>query len=264
MRSNPVKAALARGEHVFGAMLFEAFTPGMPAILAGAGAQFIMFDMEHTAIGFDTIKTQLALCRGLPIVPMVRVPNSEYHFIARVLDAGAMGIMVPMVETREQTEAIVAATRYPPIGRRGAAFGFAHDDYAPGNPADKIRAAHERTMVIPMIETGRGVENLDAIATVKGIDALWLGHFDLTNFLGIPGEFDHPKYVSAVDAIIATCRRHNIAAGFMATDDQWARDYLAKGFRLMAAGLDQFFIRDAVKASIDFMRGCVQEGGTKR
>ncbi len=123
----------------------------------------------------------------------MRVPATEYHFVARALDAGALGVMVPLVDTAEQAQRIVSFTRYPPEGRRGAAFGFAHDDYQGGEVAEKMRAIHERTLVICMIETRAGLENVEAIAAVAGVDVLWLGHFDLTNFLGIPGQFRSPE-----------------------------------------------------------------------
>ena len=101
--------------------------------------------MEHTGAGFETLKPQFALCRALGVAPLVRVPGAEYHFIARALDVGALGVMVPMVDTAEEAARIVACTRYPPEGRRGAAFGFAHDDYQGGDVVEKIAAIHERT-----------------------------------------------------------------------------------------------------------------------
>ena len=98
MRDNPIKQRLSDGGSALGTMVFEFFTPGMAQIAAAAGAEFVLYDMEHSGAGIDTIKAQMAACRGLDIVPMVRVPTTQYHFIARCLDAGAMGIMVPMVE----------------------------------------------------------------------------------------------------------------------------------------------------------------------
>ena len=136
---------------------------------------------------------------------MARVPRGEYHFIARALDIGAFGVMVPMVATAAEAAHIVACTRYPPLGKRGAAFGFAHDDYTGGDVAAKMAALHERTMVIAQIETDEGLRNVEAIAAVAGIDALWIGHFDLTNFMGIPGQFQHPAYLAAVDRVVAAC-----------------------------------------------------------
>jgi 2-keto-3-deoxy-L-rhamnonate aldolase RhmA len=260
MRDNPVKQSLRAGGRAFGAMVFEFFSPGLPQICRNAGAEFVLYDMEHTGLGFETLKTQCALCRGLGIVPMARVPRGEYHFVARALDIGALGVMVPMVGTRAEAEHIVACTRYPPQGRRGAAFGFAHDDYEGGDVAVKIAALHERTLVIAQIETAEGLGNVEAIAAVSGVDALWIGHFDLTNFLGIPGQFQHPAYLAAVDRVVAACTAHGKVPAFLATDVQWARDYAARGFRLMAYGIDQMLLQDALRHGLDVLRAAAQPG----
>jgi 2-keto-3-deoxy-L-rhamnonate aldolase RhmA len=254
LRDNPVKATLAAGGRAYGAMVFEFFSPGIPQICRNAGADFVMFDMEHTGLSFETLKMQVALCRGLGLVPMVRVPRGEYHFIARALDVGAIGIMVPMVGTAVEAAQIVACTRYPPAGRRGAAFGFAHDDYHGGDVAAKMAALHERTMVIPQIETDEGLRNVEAIAAVPGVDALWVGHFDLTNFMGIPGAFEHPDYLAAIARIVDACEAHGKAAGFLALDDEWARAYVAKGFRLLAYGVDQLMLQNALRHGLEVMR----------
>jgi 2-keto-3-deoxy-L-rhamnonate aldolase RhmA len=154
--------------------------------------------------------------------------------------------MVPLVDTREQAERIVSFTRYPPQGRRGAAFGFAHDDYQGGDVMAKMRAIHERTLVICMIETRAGLENVDAIAAVNGVDVIWLGHFDLTNFLGIPGNFSHPQYRDAVKRIAEAARKHGKAAGYMAADAALGREYLGHGYRMIASGTDQGLLQNAI------------------
>jgi len=246
---NTVKDKLAGGGVALGSMVFEFFTPGIARICANAGAEFVMYCMEHTGAGFETLKPQFALCRALGVVPLVRVPATEYHFVARALDVGALGVMVPLVDTREQAERIVSFTRYPPQGRRGAAFGFAHDDYQGGAREDeireKMRAIHERTLVICMIETRAGLENVEAIAAVDGVDVIWLGHFDLTNFLGIPGQFSHPQYRDAVQRIVAAARKHGKAAGYMAASPELGREYLGHGFRMLATGTDQGLLQTA-------------------
>ena len=254
MRANPVKATLAAGGSAYGAMVFEFLSAGLPQICANAGADFVLYDMEHTGLSFETLKTQVALCRGLDVVPMARVPRGEYHFIARALDVGVLGVMVPMVGTAGEAEHVVACTRYPPAGRRGAAFGFAHDDYQGGDVAAKIAAIHERTLVIAQIETGEGLANVEAIAATPGIDALWLGHFDLTNFMGIPGQFRHPDYLAAVKRIVAACEAHGKAPAFLAPDDDWAREYKALRFRLFAYGLDQAMLGNALRHGLDVLR----------
>lgn len=236
------------GEQVLGSMLFEFFSPGVAQILKHAGCEFIIYDMEHTGIGLETIKAQVAHCRGLDVAPMVRVPRGEYHFLARALDIGCHGVMIPMVESVEQAKSIVEATHYPPRGRRGAAFAFAHDDYAPGEPLTKMQAADSRTLVIAQIETERGLENVEAIAAIDGIDVLWVGHFDLTNFLGIPGQFDHPAYTGAITRIVAAGRKHKKGLGYMAADPALARQYKKLGFNMLGAGTDPALLIAGIKS----------------
>jgi 2-dehydro-3-deoxyglucarate aldolase/4-hydroxy-2-oxoheptanedioate aldolase len=235
------------GEMVPGAMVFEFFTPGISQVLKLAGCEYLIYDMEHAGFSIESLKVQVAHCRGTGIAPMVRVPRGEYHFLARALDVGAQGVMVPMVNSAEEARAIAEATRYPPKGRRGAAFSFAHDDYEPGDPAAKMKAADARNLVIAQIETERGLEQVEEIAAVDGIDCLWLGHFDLTNFLGIPGQFDHPTYVAAVKRIVAAGRKHKKALGFMAADPAWARQYRRYGFNMIATGTDHGILMAGVK-----------------
>ena len=254
MRDNAVKKHLAAGGRALGSMVFEFFTPDMPRILANAGAEFALYCMEHTGAGFEMLKPQFSLCRALGVVPLVRVPGTEYDFIARALDCGALGVMVPLVDTAEQAQFIVSCTRYPPAGRRGAAFGFAHDDYQGGDVAEKMRMIHERTLVIAMIETAKGLENVEAIAAVPGVDVLWLGHFDLTNFLGIPGDFSHPKYKEAIKRITSAASRHGKAAGYMAADAALGREYLGHGFRMIATGTDQGMLQEAIRGNIGAWR----------
>jgi 2-keto-3-deoxy-L-rhamnonate aldolase RhmA len=259
MRPNPIKQRIAAGGASYGTMAFEFFTPGLPQICKAAGAEFVLFDMEHSGADIETMKQQISYCRGLDIVPMVRVPATQYHFIARLLDAGAMGIMVPMVETREQAELIVSCTRYPPDGIRGAAFGVAaHDDYLAGPVAETIAAANERTLVICLVETATGIANIDAIAAVPGVDVCWLGHFDLTNFMGIPGQFEHPDYLRAVDKIVQAAAKHGKVAGMMAADEGWARTYLAKGFRILAYGIDHLLLQRALGEGLSRVRDMVK------
>lgn len=250
MRQNAVKQKLKGNEAVFGTMIFEFFTPGIAQIVKAAGADFILFDMEHSGIGIDVVKAQMAACRGLDLVPIVRVPTLQTHFIARCLDMGAMGVMVPMVETAAQAREIVNATRYPPTGRRGAAFGVAHDDYQGGAVAEKIEAANARTMVIALVETAEGIRNVDEIAAVDGVDVVWLGHFDLTNFMGIPAQFQHTDYLAAVEKLIAAAKKHNKTAGVMAADTSWGRDYMAKGFKAIAYGLDLVLFQRALSEGL--------------
>lgn len=236
------------GESVLGALVFEFFTPGIAQILQLAGCEYVLYDMEHTGIGFETLRRQTAACQGLDIVPLARVPRGEYHFLARALDIGMRGVMVPMVESRDEAEAIVEATRYPPVGRRGAAFGFAHDGFLSGPPSEKIARANAEIMVIAQIETERGLAQVDAIAGTDGIDVLWVGHFDMTNFLGIPGEFDNPVFLDALRTVVAAGRRHGKGLAFMPGDAKDARRYKELGFNMLGVGTDHGLLMNGVQS----------------
>ncbi len=254
IRPNPVREKLRRGEAVFGPMVFEFFTPGLMAILGQAGADFVILDMEHSGAGPDTIKVQLAAARGSGVVPIVRVPGSAAHLMAPVLDAGAFGIMVPLVETREQAEAVAGWCRYRPLGRRGLGFSVAHDDYSGGTIPDKVAAANERTLVIALIESEIGIANVDAIVSVPGIDVGWLGQYDLTDSMGRAGDFEHPRVAAAVAALLGACERHGKAAGFLAATVPMALAWRDKGFRCLGYGADVGLFRDALAHGIAALR----------
>jgi 2-keto-3-deoxy-L-rhamnonate aldolase RhmA len=255
MQRNPVADKLRRGETALGIMAFEFFTPGLPQILASAGAEFCIFDTEHSGVGIDVIKQQIAASRGAGLVPMVRVPGTHYHLVAPVLDAGAMGIMVPMVETREQAEKIAAWCRYRPEGVRGLAFNLAHDDYSGGDVVEKMRLANERTLVIALIETKTGIDNVEEILAVPGIDVGWLGHFDLSNSMGITGQFEHPDLVAAADRLLAACKRHGKAPGFLAGSVAVAEAWLHKGVRCLCYGTDVTVFQEALSGALTKLRG---------
>lgn len=247
MAKKTLRQRAMNGETIPGAMVFECFTPGISQMLKLAGCEYVIYDMEHAGFSIPQLKEQCAYCRGLGVAPMVRVPRGEYHFLARALDVGAQGVMVPMVETVAQAHAIAEATHYPPTGRRGAAFGFAHDDYEPGEPAAKMKAADARNLVIAQIETERGLEVVEDIAAVPGVDCLWLGHFDLTNFLGIPGQFEHPLYLAAIKRIVTAGRKHKKALGYLAVDPGLAKQHRKHGFNMIAAGTDHGILMAGVR-----------------
>lgn len=253
MRENPVKRQLAAGGVAVGTMVFEFNSSGIARIAAAAGAQFVLFDMEHTGWSLETIRGLFATCPAT-LVPLVRVPATENHFIARVLDVGAMGVMVPMVESDEQATKIVAAAKYPPIGRRGAAFGVAHDEYAPGDLREKMNSANREVLLIAQIETAAGLENVERIAAVEGIDVLWVGQFDLTNSLGIPGDFACPQFQDAMRRIVAAADAHGKATAYMVTNEAEARARLQEGFRCLSFGGDIWIYQTALKSGIEMVR----------
>ena len=255
MRANAVKRTLLAGGVSLGTMVFEFSSSGIGRIVASGGAEFVVYDMEHTGWGLDTVRSLLATTRTADVVPIVRVPATQYHFLARTLDVGARGLMVPMVESAEQAQLIVQSSRYPPAGRRGAAFAVAHDDYEGGDMAAKMRSANEEILLIAQVETAAGVDHVEAIAAVDGIDVLWLGQFDLVNSLGIPGQFSHPRFVSAVERVLAACRRYNKVAAVLVMSVEEGQAMLAQGFRCLAYGGDIWLYQAALRQGITALRG---------
>jgi 2-keto-3-deoxy-L-rhamnonate aldolase RhmA len=254
MRPNPVRQALARGGTAFGMMAFEFFTPGLFPSAERAGADFIVLDMEHSGVGPDTMKAQFAFARGTQVAPYVRVPGLAYHLIAPMLDAGALGIMVPLVETAEQAREIVAACRYRPEGRRGLGFSVGHDDYSGGDVTAKISVANQRTLVIALIESDKGISNADAIMAVPGIDVGWLGHYDLTDSMGFAADFARPEFATSVARLVTACNKNGKAAGFLAGDIATALDWRAKGFRCLCYGTDVGLFRDGLEHGLTALR----------
>jgi 2-keto-3-deoxy-L-rhamnonate aldolase RhmA len=262
MRPNPMKRRLGDGGVSLGTMVFEFRTPGIARIVAATGAEFAVFDMEHTGWSDETIAMLMATARATDVVPLVRVPGKLYHLLSRPLDVGALGLMVPMVETAEQARELVDHVKYPPVGTRGAAFGMAHDDYVPGDIAHTISAANSEGLLLTQIESVAGLENVDAIAAVEGVDVLWLGQFDLTASMGIPGRFDDQRFLDAVAAVVAAAERHGKAAGMMTTTPEQGRWALDQGFRAVAHWGDLWIYATALQRGLDEIRGHVGERST--
>lgn len=254
MRANQVKRRLQRGDVCVGTLVFEFATSGVARIAAAAGADFVLFDQEHSGWSTDVVRMLLATSKGVDLIPLVRVPALQYHLISQVLDLGAMGVMVPMVESAEQADLIARSAKYPPVGRRGAAFGVAHDDYVPGTVTEKIASANEETLLIAQVENVAGLENVERIAAVPGIDIVWLGHFDLTNSMGIPAQFSDARYLAAVERIARAAQRNGKAAGFMASSTDEAALMLKKGYRCLAYSGDIWIYSQALQAGLEGVR----------
>ncbi len=254
MVANPVRAKLLAGGQALGVMAFDFFSPGLAPTLAAAGAEFVILDMEHSGVGIDTIKAQIGFCRAAGIVPMVRVPGCERHLISPVLDAGALGIMVPMVETRAQAEAMAAYCRYRPLGTRGLAFGLAHDHYRTGPVRAAMDAANSAVLTIALIETATGLAHARDILSTPGIDMGWLGHFDLTDSMGIVGQFDHQGFTQAEATLLGVAKELGKPFGWLAADGAQARAALGRGFSCLCLSTDVALLREALAREMAIVR----------
>ena len=233
-----LKQKVSASTQMRGAMVFEFFSPGIPIILKNAGCEFVIFDMEHGGLSLEQFKTLSIISNSNKIAPFIRIPEINYNYIARALDLGASGVMVPMVNTTDDAIKIVNSSKYPPQGKRGAGFGFAHDNYINQSPLSHIEKANNSLINIIQIETKQGLENVKEIASVDGVDCLWVGHFDLTNFLGIPGDFSSTIYLDAINEIVFAANTYKKSLGIMVNNKQELETYSKLGFNMIAVGTE--------------------------
>jgi 2-keto-3-deoxy-L-rhamnonate aldolase RhmA len=241
----------------FGHFIVEFATPGIGHIVKAAGCDFVLFDLEHSGFGFETVKSAIRYFEAAEVAVIVRVPSKEYHHIARAADMGAEGIMIPMVGNAAEAAAVVACMKYPPMGKRGVGLGIAHDNYGGGDVAKKLAEANRRSTLFCQIETAEGAEKADEIAAVDGVDCLWVGQFDLSASLGIAGEFQNPKFLTAIDRTAAATKKHGKALGRLVPDVATGLDYHKRGFDFCCYSGDVWVLRDALAQAIGQLReGC--------
>lgn len=257
MSETGLKEMAANRRAKLGHFVVEFATPGIGHILKSAGCDFVLFDMEHSGFSIETVKSTLRYFEAARLPVIVRVPSGDYHHIARAMDVGVEGLMVPMVGTVEQARHIVNSMKYHPAGLRGVALQIAHDNYRPGSVADKFAAANQRSAFFCLIETADGVKNIDAIAALEGVDCIWVGHFDLSVSLGIPGQFDHPTFADAMDKIVRAAKTHGKALGRLVPNVQQGIDFHKQGFDFVCYSGDVWVLHDALAEAIGKLRaGC--------
>ncbi len=238
-----------------GHFIVEFATPGIGQILSAAGCDFALFDTEHSGFGFETIKSALRYMQAADLPTIVRVPSKEYHHIARAADMGAEGIMLPMVNDAREARQILDCMKYVPEGRRGVALAIAHDRYSPpASVLERLGEANARTTLFAQIETREGVQNADAIASTEGVDCLWVGHFDLSASLGIPGQFDHKDFTDAIETVIKACKKHDKACGRLVPTAEQGVDLYKQGFDFICYSGDVWALYGAVKAAVEQIR----------
>jgi 2-keto-3-deoxy-L-rhamnonate aldolase RhmA len=234
-----------------GAMIFEFFSPGIPIILKNAGCEFIIFDMEHGGLSLEQFKVLATISNSNQISPLIRIPEVSYNYVARALDLGASGIMAPMVNTAEEAMKVVKSSKYPPEGIRGAGFGFAHDNYNNQNPLKYIKKANDELINIIQIETKYGLENVELIAASDGVDCLGVGHFDLTKFLGMPGDFTSSIYLDAIKRVVDAGKINKKSLGIMVNNNDELEMYSELGFNMIAVGTEMNILSRSISQIIN-------------
>ena len=229
-------------------------SPVTTEIAGNLGFDWLLVDHEHGPGGEDTLLHQLQAASATPAVPIVRIAANEAPRFKRVLDAGALGVMVPYVNSAAEAQAMVAAMRYPPRGLRGIAK-FQRSANFGGDFEPYYLHAHEWIVGIAQIETTEAVANAAAIAAVDGVDVLFVGPTDLSYNLGIRDQLDHPRFLKAMHAVAAAAHQHGKAAGILVQTGAMVAQAREWGFSFVALGSDGGAVRSGLQQSLAVLRG---------
>ena len=253
---NPVRERLAAGGLALGIGVRAVRGPEMAAMMKTAGFDWLFIDLEHGQMSIDQACQMSVAALGAGIAPIVRVPLGEYTMATRLLDGGALGIVVPHVDTADEARVIADKLRYPPQGHRSIQSGLAQLGFNVPPYAEAMAALNAATFVVAMLETPTAVANAEAMAAVPGIDCLLVGCGDLSIELGIPGQGDHPKIAAAIDATVAACRKHGKVPGLGGVYvDAVQKRYVDAGMRMILAGGDLSLLMGAARAKAQILRG---------
>jgi 2-keto-3-deoxy-L-rhamnonate aldolase RhmA len=243
---NTLKKKLANNENAFGTFIM---TNGLDTaeILAHAGADCIMIDGEHGSMDLETAGRMVSIIRGTSTVPLLRVAGNEPSLIKRGLDTGAAGIMIPMVNTREEAEKAVRLCKYPPVGVRGMGAGRA---ILFGSGAEEFenyfKNANDEGLIIVQIEHIQAVENIEEILSVPGIDIAFVGPLDLSTSMGLSGQLNHPEVQKQYIKVVEACQKHKVIPGIMS----WSggmEHHLDIGFKFLLGGIDAAILYQGVR-----------------
>ena len=228
-------------------------------VMAHAGFDWLCLDLQHGPIDRGQATAMLQAIATTSTVPFVRVPWNEPAAIMRWLDAGALGVVVPLVNSREEAERAVAACRYPPAGVRSAGAYRAELAWGGGY----ARRADSEVACIVMIETGEALGNLDDILQVPGVDAAYIGPSDLAYGLGLAPGSDDPRLAEAIERVRAAAARHGVASGIHTNSAERSADYLRRGFQMVTLGSDRGFMRARAESDLAAVRaaGAAARGG---
>jgi 4-hydroxy-2-oxoheptanedioate aldolase len=236
-----IKAALKQGQLLIGSF-FRLPSPDLVEIFGEAGFDFIIIDQEHGPVSPETTSNLVRACDLVEMAAVVRIPDNLPWFFQLALDVGALGVQVPQVRTVSDAERAVQASKFAPVGSRGVCRNVRAARYSARDRYAYLEGANRDTLVVIQIESKAGVENLEGILSVPGIDVVFLGPYDLSQSLGIPGQVDHPRVRSMMDQVVTACRCAGVAAGVYADSVEAVRHWVGMGVQYLAVGVDTALI----------------------
>jgi 4-hydroxy-2-oxoheptanedioate aldolase len=254
--TNSARERLARGEVALGFGVRLAKSAEIAKAAKSAGFDWLFIDLEHSALSIETASQLAIAALEAGIAPIARVPKGEYSLATRLLDNGALGIIVPHIDTAQEAREVADRLRYPPQGRRSIFSSMPQLGYRAVKAAEMTAALNAANLITVMLETPTAIQNAEAIAGVDGIDSLMIGTNDLCIEMGIPGELANQKVADAYAAIVAACRRHGKWPGMGGVyDEPLMQRYVDIGCRFLMAGADLAFMMGAGRKRTEFLNG---------
>jgi 2-dehydro-3-deoxyglucarate aldolase/4-hydroxy-2-oxoheptanedioate aldolase len=255
MYVNNVKSALQAGKLQLGMNFGQLRSAEIPRLLAAAGFHWAFIDTEHGGFDLETVQDVCRVAQSAGLCPVVRVVDLQYGLVARALDSGAGGIIFPRMEDPKLLETALRWTKFPPEGVRGYGLQPSQTAYSGLSFNEVIGHANANTLTVVQIESKRAVEARDELLSVPGIDAVMIGPADLSISLGVPGDFQNPKMVEAMESVRDACERHGVAPGTHTRNAGLARFWKARGMRFLGCGSDIAFLwekaSETAKAVLD-------------
>jgi 2-keto-3-deoxy-L-rhamnonate aldolase RhmA len=246
---NKTKEKLRAGLPAFGGWTMTGH-PSVAEIMAGEGFDWIAVDLEHTSLSIRDVHAVALALKGTTCDLLVRLPSCDPVLAKRALDSGAAGIIVPNIKTPEEAARAAAMARFPPEGERGVSLCRATDFGR--NFTGYFQNHNQEVLVVVMLEHYESVANADAILATPGLDAAFIGPYDLSASMSLAGQLQHPKVLAAQEEILAACRRQGVAAGIhvVAVDAEELKRRIGQGFRFLACSLDTLFIQHGCRAML--------------
>jgi 2-keto-3-deoxy-L-rhamnonate aldolase RhmA len=238
MQKNLVKQALSEGRMQLGCGFGQLRSPEIPRMLMAAGFQWAFVDTEHGGFDLETVQDICRVSNLIGFCPIVRVADLQYSLVARALDCGAAGIIFPRVESPEMLEKAVSWTKFPPVGIRGYGLTMVNTNYEAVSIAEVMAHLNANTLVCFQIETKKALEAREELLAIPGIDAVMIGPADLSISLGVPGDFQHPKMVEAMEAIRDTCQRRGVIPGTQTRTPALAKFWKERGMLMLGCSND--------------------------
>jgi 2-dehydro-3-deoxyglucarate aldolase/4-hydroxy-2-oxoheptanedioate aldolase len=254
MRVNHTREKLAKGETVFGCGLQVYRSPEIARTFAAAGFDYVFIDTEHGSFNLETVHDMIIASNGAGITPIVRVAELSYALIARLLDSGAQGIILPRVEDPKLLEEALSWMRFPPEGKRGYGVNTTMIDYEMRSFAEIIAHQNLNTLSVVQFETVTAMERADELLSLKGVNIAMVGPADLSISLGVPGQFDHPLLLSTVDRLIEQCNRHGVVPGIQTRGVAMSKMWAERGMRFVGAAAEHVLLLEKARESVAQLR----------